>query len=154
MLRHQMSLPLVSASVILTLHPDQQSCPLCLPTFIFSNISLYSSHILTKLRLVPCHFLLSRPLWSLCPLYWPVFRGVALDPSARGCCPWIPVCVCVCVCTVPAARQPSLPHPMPFYSSAEPAQTALHSGKEGARTDKESEGGREREMDRRRQGWN
>lgn len=62
----------------------------------------------------------------------------------------------MCVCTVPAARQPSLPHAMPFYSSAEPAQPALHSGYEGGRTAKESEGGkeggRERVMDRRRQG--
>ncbi len=55
--------------------------------------------------------------------------------------------MCVCVCTVPAARQPSLPHAMPLYSSAEPAQAALHSGKEGGKRDEESERGREREDD-------
>ena len=40
----------------------------------------------------------------------------------------VPGSPCVCVCTVPTARQPSLPHAMPFYSSAEPAQPALHCG--------------------------
>lgn len=57
----------------------------------------------------------------------------------------------MCACTVPAARQPSLPLAMPFYSSAEPAQAALHSGYEGGKTQgreggRNADGRREEEM--------
>ncbi len=81
-------------SVIFTFHPIKLPCPLCLPTLFFSDISLFVTPP-DKLGPTPCHFMLALPLWSLCPLYWPLFRAAALDLSARGCCPWIPVWVCL-----------------------------------------------------------
>ena len=129
-----------------------QSCVILIPSY--SSAHSHSLPLTSLLSLwqrshpVPAIFLPILPQWSLCPLYWPLSCRVALDPSARGCYPWIPVSVCVC--TVPAERQPSLPLAMPFYSSAEPAQAALHSGWEGGRTGEGREGGRE---GRRGRGW-